>query len=65
MTYETFRAFADTWWLVFLAAVFLILVVWVFRRGSAERYRRAAEIPLRDGDDPRDPPRNRGAKDAR
>lgn len=65
MTYEAFRTFADTWGLVFLAVLFVGLIVFVFRKGTRERYRRAAEIPLRDDDKPRIEPRKRGAKDAR
>lgn len=47
MDYETLRAFADSWGLLFLFLVFLGIVVFVFRRGSTKRYRDAASIPLR------------------
>lgn len=46
MEYETARAFADTWGLVFLVAVFLGMLVFVFRRGSGKAYRKAARIPM-------------------
>ncbi|MEM0907981.1 MAG: cbb3-type cytochrome c oxidase subunit 3 [Pseudomonadota bacterium] len=46
MSYETARVFADTWGLVFLAALFVILVLWLFRRGATKSYERAARIPM-------------------
>jgi cytochrome c oxidase cbb3-type subunit 4 len=46
--YDTMRHFADSWGLVFMLAVFLAVVVWVFRRGSNKHYRDAARIPLDD-----------------
>ncbi len=46
MNYDAFRAFADTWVLLGLAVVFVILVIWLFRRGSTKQYERAARIPM-------------------
>jgi cytochrome c oxidase cbb3-type subunit 4 len=61
MDYETLRHFADSWGLLILAVLFVGIIVFIFRKGSTKRYREAAEIPLRDDDQPR----NRGSKDAR
>ena len=66
MSYHGFRAFADTWGLVILAAIFVILIVWLFRRGSTSKYERAARIPMEapehpeKGADPRNPTRADG-----
>lgn len=46
MTYETARHLADTWGLVLLVVLFVGVLVFIFRRGSGERYRRAARIPM-------------------
>lgn len=54
MDYEQFRHFADSWGLVYLFAVFVIVLLFVFRPGSGEAYRHAARIPLDDA--PRDRP---------
>jgi cytochrome c oxidase cbb3-type subunit 4 len=59
MDYETLRGLADTWGLVFLVVAFLVLVAFVFRKGSGAKYRDAAEIPMRDAD----PPGGRGGGD--
>lgn len=48
MDYETLRHFADSWALLALFVIFLFVVVFVFRRGSGQRYRDAANIPLQD-----------------
>ncbi|WP_075219103.1 cbb3-type cytochrome c oxidase subunit 3 [Acuticoccus yangtzensis] len=52
MTYEAFRHFADTWGLALLVIVFLMMLLFVFRRGSAERYRQAARIPMEAPESP-------------
>lgn len=46
MNYESARAFADTWGLILLAAIFVLLIVWLFRRGSSKKYEKAARIPM-------------------
>ena len=46
--YEPLRQFADSWGLLALTLIFLFVVAFVFRRGSAKRYEEAASIPLRD-----------------
>ena len=54
MSYETFRHFADTWGLALLIIVFLAMLLFVFRRGSTEKYRRAARIPMEAPESPAD-----------
>ena len=44
MTYEALRDFADTWGLLFLIALILMILVFIFRRGTNSEYRRAARI---------------------
>ena len=46
--YETLRHFADSWALLSLFAIFVGVCLFVFRRGSSQTYREAADIPLRD-----------------
>lgn len=46
MSYENLRYFADTWGLVFLAAIFVLMLVFIFRRGSTKQYKDAARIPM-------------------
>ncbi len=66
MEYETLRHMADSWGLVFLTSVFVFVVLFSFRRGTRQKYRDAANIPLRDADrngtetmvDNREPPRD-------
>ncbi|WMS44120.1 cbb3-type cytochrome c oxidase subunit 3 [Acuticoccus sp. MNP-M23] len=55
MNYHDFRAFADTWGLVLLALLFVILIVWLFRRGATKEYERAARIPLDAPESPAGP----------
>lgn len=47
-TYEIMRHFADSWGLLALTLVFLIVVAFVFRKGSRAQYDHAAHIPLDD-----------------
>ena len=48
MTYDTLRYLADSWGLVALVVIFLVVVVFVFRPGSAKLYRRMSRLPLDD-----------------
>ncbi len=50
MTYEQLRHFADSWGLVFMAVVFLVLVGWTFRKGARSRQERAARSILEEDD---------------
>ncbi len=49
--YTLLRDFADSWGLLAMMAVFLLVLVFAFRRGSAGMHNDAANIPLRGGDD--------------
>jgi len=46
MDYEQFRHFADSWGLVYLFAIFVFVVAFIFRPGSGRIYSDAARIPL-------------------
>ncbi len=46
MDYNEFRYFADSWGLVYLLAIFLFVVVFIFRPGSRRYYENAAQIPF-------------------
>lgn len=47
MDYETFRHFADSWGLVYMAVVFVGVVLFVFRPGMKKQHEDAANIPLK------------------
>lgn len=49
--YDTLRHFADTWGLTAMMGIFVVAAVFVFRPGSRQRYKRAAQIPLDDTKD--------------
>ncbi len=51
-TYSLLREFADSWMLLLLFIVFLAVIIWVFRPGSARTYRDTADIPFRNADRP-------------
>ena len=51
-TYSILREFADSWMLIALFAVFIAVIIWVFRPGSARTYRETADIPFRNADSP-------------
>ena len=46
--YDSLRHFADSWGLLFLFGVFLIVVVMLFLPGARRRAHDAAQIPFRD-----------------
>jgi cytochrome c oxidase cbb3-type subunit IV len=46
MSYEALRHFADSWGLLLLTLVFVIVLLWVIRPGSRDLYRSHAEIPF-------------------
>jgi cytochrome c oxidase cbb3-type subunit 4 len=50
MNYDALRHFADSWGLVFMAVVFLVLVGWTFRKGARSRQERAARSILEEDD---------------
>ena len=51
MTYTTLRHLADSWGLVAMAVVYLMLCGWAFRPGSRQRNRDAATAIFEDRDD--------------
>ncbi len=54
MSYDELRHFADSWGLVMMCLLFLGLVGWTFRKGSARRLDDAAMMIFKD--DSRDGP---------
>ena len=50
MSYDALRHFADSWGLVGMAVLFLILVGWTFRKGSRARHHDAAHMIFKDED---------------
>ena len=51
MSYDSFRHFADSWGLVFMAAVYLALIGWAFLPRNRQRNRDAANMIFEDRDD--------------
>jgi len=54
-TYSFLREFADSWMLLLLFAIFVGVVIWVFRPGSSDIYHDTAEIPFRHENAPMGP----------
>lgn len=48
MTYDELRHFADSWGLLAMGILFLVLVLWPFRQGAAQRNHEAANMIFRD-----------------
>jgi cytochrome c oxidase cbb3-type subunit 4 len=48
MDYETLRQGTDSWGLVYLVALFVIVVAFLFRPGGRRAAERAARIPLKE-----------------
>jgi cytochrome c oxidase cbb3-type subunit 4 len=46
--YHSMRAFADSWGLVYMMAIFLAVIVWVFRPGARKAGDEAAQIPFKE-----------------
>jgi len=49
--YETLRHFADSWGLLVMFGVFLVLALWPFRPGAHQRNHEAAHSIFKDDDD--------------
>ena len=47
-TYTAMRHFADSWGLVFMFAVFIGVVLFMFRPGEKKSADEAAQIPLKE-----------------
>ncbi len=50
MNYNDFRHFADSWGLLMMGILFLVLILWPFRKGASQRNEDAANIIFRDDD---------------
>ncbi len=50
MNYDALRHFADSWGLVFMGVVFLVLIGWTFRPRARDHHQRAANM-IFDRDD--------------
>lgn len=49
--YEALRHFADSWGLMVMMGVFVVLILWPFRPGAASRNHEAATLIFKDDDD--------------
>lgn len=49
--YETMRHFADSWGLLAMFIIFVVLCAWPFRPGARERNRDAATLIFKDDND--------------
>jgi cytochrome c oxidase cbb3-type subunit 4 len=47
-TYEWLRQFADSWGLVYMFAIFVAVLIFIFAPGAKQRAKEAAHIPLDD-----------------
>lgn len=47
-TYSIFREIADSWVLLAMFLFFVLTVLWVFRPGSRELHKDAAQAPFRN-----------------
>lgn len=50
--YDSFRHFADSWGLLYMLAVFVGVVLFMFRPGAKDHAQAAAQIPLKDESTP-------------
>ena len=50
-TYDLLRHLADSWGLVAMLLVFLVLVLWPFRPGAGTHHRDAANMIFKDEND--------------
>ena len=48
LDYQTMRTFADSWGLLYLVLVFIVVVLWAFRPGSKSANTDAANIPFKE-----------------
>jgi cytochrome c oxidase cbb3-type subunit 4 len=51
-TYESLRQFADSWGLVYMLGIFVVVMATLFWRGARQHALEAAHIPLMDDDHP-------------
>ena len=50
-TYEFLRQMADSWGLLGMTVLFLVLALWPFRPGAKDRNREAANLIFKDDND--------------
>ncbi|APG61917.1 cytochrome C oxidase Cbb3 [Sphingorhabdus lutea] len=48
MSYDFLRHLADSWGLLFMSILFLILVGWTFRKGASKHHHDAAHMIFKD-----------------
>jgi cytochrome c oxidase cbb3-type subunit 4 len=48
LDYHAMRTFADSWGLVYMVAIFLVVVAWTLRPGAGKRAQDAAQIPFKE-----------------
>jgi cytochrome c oxidase cbb3-type subunit 4 len=48
VTYEGISYFAQTWGLVYLVAMFVVVLVYVCRPGNRKKFEDAAQIPFKE-----------------
>lgn len=48
MTYEAFRQFADSWGLLYLFGVFIVVILFCFRPAAKQQAKDAANIPFNE-----------------
>ena len=51
LTYESWRAFAASWGLVFFGLIFMGVVAYAFWPSRRKQFEQDAQIPLREDDD--------------
>jgi cytochrome c oxidase cbb3-type subunit 4 len=54
--YDALRHFADSWGLLYMMAIFLLVVFFILRPGARARAVEAARIPLEDAAPAKDKP---------
>ena len=60
MTYDSMRAFADSWGLLLMVLFFAGVVIFVFRPRSKEPYHHLSRLPLEDDKAPLEKDDKRG-----
>ena len=48
LDYQSMRTFADSWGLIYMAGIFLFVVIWTLRPGGRRRASDAAQIPFKE-----------------
>lgn len=48
LDYHAMRTFADSWGMLFMAAFFLLVIVWALRPSAKDAHADAASIPFKE-----------------